>query len=248
MFGFLKKLVGKEEEQAPTKVHYVFEAEDEGLSENEHIRIQLNNNLPVTVMSKDGETLCEGCIIKNMGFSMVIGRLPGTLRLATLDEGMPVTVMAYNVDSEAMRLNARVRQSSALNLSLTQLEQVDRTTRRGAHRLPVNRPAQLFVIDNGKESEETSCTIIDISMTGACIQTDYKLVVGDIVRVRFELMDKDGVNSSRAEVTWVTSRDGVVFNCGLLFEEMEGWKKKYLRDSIDELQKRLEHGIITTKS
>ena len=244
MLEFLNRLFHRGEEEAvPTpEEHEEVDWEDSVLVGGS-IRMRLNTNMPVTILGEAGEHLCTSRMLKSTGSSMVLGRLPGEIKLPSLNAGQSVTVSAFNIDSETIRLSAKVKEATAVSIVLYQLEQIDHITHRGASRLPVNRAGEIFVVTNGKEHGDISCKVVDISMTGACIETTYKFAVGDSLRLRFELMQGDGVNSAHAEVVWSKDKGDSLYHYGLLFEELDGWKKKYLRQSIDELQRSLERSV-----
>lgn len=221
------------------------EAERDGeVSLSGNVNMRLNANLPVSILSDDGSTICKCRITKSTSGTLVLGRLPGELKLPKFDAGQEVLIMAYNIDLEAVRMRAVAAESTIIQLALRQMHQVDHRTHRSAARLPVNRGGTIVLRHKGRGDENIPCNIVDISMTGAHIESEYEMCVGDNILVRFEVFKDDGALSAAAEVVWATSRDGESYSYGLLFAEMDGWKRRYLQQSLDDLKTRLER---TTK-
>lgn len=207
------------------------------------INSRLNTRLPVQVIDLKGNVMCTCKVQESKPTQLTLGRLPGELKIPTFEIGQEITLQAHNLDLESVRLSARVVESSIMILIVRNISQVDQVTRRQKPRLPVGRMASLVIPHKGRKDEEIPCTLEDVSITGAAIQTDYELSIGDVVRIRFEVFKDDGVTSCNSQVVWARSKDGSKHTYGLLFEEMDGWKRRYLEQSLRDLTTQLERTV-----
>ena len=201
---------------------------------------RLNEKMPVSILAEDGKVLFSGRIVKGSQVRLEIGRLAGALSLKSLTVGSHITFMAYNVDLVKVRVDATVDASTATCLVLRDWELRYTPAHRSAPRLPMNMPAKMYALTDSRLNESKDCTILDLSLTGACIRTLESLTVGDQFKLRFEVFKGDGVNTCHAQVVWVKSEDGINFTYGLLFAELERWRRRNLEGSLEDLLRQLE--------
>ena len=201
---------------------------------------RLNEKMPINILTDGDEVLFSGRIVKGSQSCLELGRLPGALSFKILDTGSTVTFMAYNVDLIKVRVRATVSESTATRLILKEWGLQETPAKRGAPRLPMNMQAKMYALEDVRMTEGHDCTITDLSLTGACITSTEELAVGDQFRLRFEVFKGDGANTCHAQVVWMKSTDGLNFTYGLLFAELDRWKRHNLEMSLEDLLRQLE--------
>lgn len=235
MFGFLFRK--KDVSQPPAKPP----VEDEIIPQSEVIVTRrLNNGLPVEVLLPDGTGSFQGRITSENNLSLIIGRLPGEMTLRQLEKGVVVTILAYNSDLEHVRITATVVDSTTLRLVLRGWVLEDNRSKRTSKRLPLEIPGKLYGLEDTRMLHPKECVVLDLSETGARIQSLEKLQTGDAIRLQLEVFKGDGLVSMPSQVVWVAATDLPSSEYGLVFAEMEQRKVRDLRNSLKELEQQLK--------
>lgn len=136
-------------------------------------------------------------------------------------------------------LEAVVRESTRLFLIVDNLALVAGDGNRTSYRHGIWRDAELFDVENERLREVARpCRLMNVSMTGACVQTETAYAPGKKLRLRVELFEKAGYISFVSEIVRVKSLPDGRFEYGLLFEELTREKRRYLEDDLRTLQER----------
>lgn len=169
-------------------------------------------------------------------------RCEGEISLPSLQPGDVIHVQGCGEGSESFTLSTHVFQASRLNIRLRDLALVVDRNSREAPRFFVGRPAEISnqSLLNYKgpvkfKPEPDICYLVDISMTGARVQSDRQYSDNEIVRLRVELYPNAGKISFMLQVIRAVDLEDGKFEYGMLFEELPRAKRLYLAEDLRHL-------------
>lgn len=239
MFKFLFNRSKKEApKEAPKQ-----EEEDLSVQTEVLVRRRLDPNMPVDITVPDTGVSFHGRIIEENNLRLIIGRLPGDMSLQVVPTGTEIELSAYNTDMEHVRVTATVIDSTVLRMVVRNWVLEEDRSKRLTKRYPLSVHGNLYDLDDTKMSHPKDCVVLDISETGAKISTNEVYGTGDQLRLQLEILKGDGLISMPSQVLWVKSSDGVNYECGLVFAELEKCKLRDLRESLRLLQQKITSGV-----
>ena len=104
-------------------------------------------------------------------------------------------------------------------------------------RYPLSPPAHIYAMEDRSLQKPQECKLLDISVSGACIVSSYDYAVGDLVRLRVELVKGGGYTSYHSEVVRMrTLPNGGGKEYGLLFAQLDKRKMAELLRDIETIQ------------
>lgn len=236
MFHFFSKW-RREKSQSETPAPAAETEVEHGIST--FVKGRLNDGMPVDILDDDGSVLCSGRIVQGSYSVLTLGRLPGGLGFKRLEIGREVMLLAYNVDMIRVRLTAHVMESTATRIMFNDWALCDSTSNREDPRIPLDIAGEIFDRKDYRHQAIRRCRIVDLSLSGARLQSIEQFDAGDEFQLRFEVLKNDGKITCYSQVVWVTSKDGTNFEYGILFAEMERWKRHALEESLKTLQTEL---------
>ncbi len=221
----------------PNKPSTLFEDENLSAQGNRPLRYpKLFKGAPLDVLDEYGNLIFSGRLMAFSSYELRIERLPNQLAFPELQKGVIVGIRGYTDETEPFELHCVVKQSSRILFSVEHLTLVDANNRRGSFRQPIGMPAEVFDVDGRKSDFSQPCFLIDISMTGACISSEYVYMEGQEMRLRVELYKNAGCISFTSQVVWAKQLDDGKFKYGLLFAQLPAQKARYLEEDIKAVQ------------
>lgn len=116
-------------------------------------------------------------------------RLPGWLSFDTCPAGSTVFVRGYNRRMQSFNLKATVVESSRIVMKVADMVVEYTPNLRKNFRLPINGTASIFREDDERFSRPEQCLLVDLSIGGACIESEYVHAEEEVVLLRFKLDD-----------------------------------------------------------
>lgn len=233
--NLFKRKKGQQDTSAEKQTEVPFEYEDSTI-----VTRRLDRNMPVELITDEESTVPHKArIFDENNLALTIGRLTGELSLPLYERGENITLFAYNRDGEHIRIHAVVAASSITTLVLRSWVLDTHLSKRGKSRYPLSVEGKLYGLEDTRMTCGAPCTVLDISESGARINTKEALATGDTVRLQLEILKGDGRVSMPCQVVWVTSKDGTELECGLVFAELEKYKMRDLRLSLKDLKEQI---------
>lgn len=228
LFWRRKKSVFVDEEDAPEEELVL----DAGTKLLPPVRRRLDTDMPVEVLGRNAEVLFNARIIAGNDVRLTLGRLPGALSFKPLVVDEPVVLKAYDTTQEHVHVHGTILKSSVTEIVIRDWSIGERITNRDGARLPLSVPGQLYELSDKYRKHPRECFLSDLSLSGARISTSEELAVGDEFNLNFEVLKDDGRITCHAQVVWVTVVDMNLYEYGLLFAQLEGWRAHSLEESF----------------
>lgn len=195
----------------------------------------LRREMAVEILGEDEEVELSGVITEVNRGEMTLGRHPGGLSFKIYEEGTNVTVQGRDSKLEQFYLRAVVAESSRIHIKLKDLEQETRENLRDNFRLAVNTPISIYSYADERMLRPEECTLVDISVGGCCISSEYLHGEGEVLRLKIKLKDYATMNLV-GEIIRVTEHKRNDIRCGILFAELTKDENEALTKMLFNLQ------------
>lgn len=195
---------------------------------------------PIDIAQEQGDYIFTGRLVYFDVHSMRLERLPGELTLPTLEEGTRIRMRGYSDTMEPFEMTGVVRTSTRIFLGISELDLAADNIRRAHHRQPINLPAEVYALEGRHKDAPQECTLVNISMNGACIVSKHAYAMDQKIRLRVELYKKAGCISFVSQVIRIRELPDGTREYGLLFEQLTHDKMRYLQEDIQEVQDRIK--------
>ena len=196
---------------------------------------ELFTGMRLDVMTKEGEPLLSGRITEIAPESLTMGRLPGELSFKTTNLGVSVSLSGYDKRLIPICLSGTVQESSRTVFKLKNLKVEHHSENRDTFRLPVSAPVSLYRPDDERQRNPESCTLINISPGGCCVQSEYIHMEDEVVRIRVKLEDYAPLSFLGQIVRCVEHAPGQ-FWYGILFAQLTEQEISSLNKTLYNLQ------------
>lgn len=150
---------------------------------------ELLKGMSLDIVTTEGTELLTGQVSEFSSGRLTLERLPGWLSFDTVAVGSKVFVRGYNRRMQSFNLSATVSESTRVLFRVRDLKVEEVPNQRASFRLPVNSKASLFRSDDERFSRPETCTLVDISTGGACVESEYVHPEDEVVFLRFKLDD-----------------------------------------------------------
>ena len=195
----------------------------------------LRREMPVEVLGEDDQVIISGLITEFKNREITLGRHPGGLSFKICEPGTNVVVQGRDSKMEQFYLRAVVAESSRIHIKLTDLEQEERENLRDTFRLAVNVPVSVYSYADERMLRPEECTLVDISVGGCCISSEYLHGEGEVLRLRIKLEDYAPMDFV-GEIIRVTEHRRNDIRCGILFAQLTEEEHETLTKMLFNLQ------------
>ena len=193
----------------------------------------LYKNAPLVLLTPDGNVIGRVRLDDFSTTHLNLVRLPGEFMMPEVEVDSKILASGETGDGEVFTLETRVQEASKLYIRLVDLALVEHPSRRMHPRYIINRQAEVTNLDNPKLAKTPQpCELVDISMSGAKIISNYEYSVGRDLRLRVELYDKAGQISFVSQVLRAKPLDEHRTEYGLIFAELTQMQRTYLTQDL----------------
>lgn len=199
-----------------------------------------SRNVPLDLLLEDNTLLFSGKLTAFSKEELTIRRIPGTIDFPTLEVGAQVKVRGYNEQLEPYNVRGSVSLSNMVECRVRELELIPYENHRGSFRQVINVPAAFYTMDDTYLNMPQECRILDISVSGARVASSYQYAVGDVLRLRGELVKGSGYMSFTGKVVRVIPNGSGGFEYGVLFAQLKQRQIADLTNDIRQIQKDLQ--------
>ncbi len=235
--GFLSSLFRR-----PDDVEEMEESEEmDGIGEEEQLKpsaskfpkLRVGMDLAVTIHK--GEPLLAGRLTRFSGTELTIERKPGQLSFDTCAIGADVRIRGYGDDAMPFDLKGSVTESSRMKLSVKGLEQIVYDESRNNFRLSLSSPVTLYDPEDAQMKNPEEAELVNISVTGACFQTEYIHCEGEVLRIKFQLQDYIP-RTLLGQIVRVEETPDGKFRYGFLFAQLSDMESNALTRELFNIQ------------
>lgn len=180
---------------------------------------ELVPGMSLDIVTSDGAQLLTGRITRCSEDELTLERLPGWLAFDTCPVGSEVFVRGYNRRMQSFNLRAEVTESGRTVFRVGKMRVEKVPNQRATFRLPVNSDASLFRADDERLARPETCSLIDISTGGACIESEYVHDEDEVVILRFKLDDYPTMTFKGQIIRGSEYKDNL-YRYGVLFAQL----------------------------
>lgn len=192
---------------------------------------KLGVGMQVDIMEESGAPRCSGVIIEYKDREVTLGRNPGALSFKIAEIGSTLFIRGCDSNMTQFYVRSKVVESTRTMMKLGDLEPEVRDNKRKNFRLTLNVPISIYYANDERMERPESCTLVDMSTEGCCIQTEYLHGEGEVLRLKVKL-DEYVAMDFVGEVIRVNDYGANGFQCGILFAQLK-------KDEIESLTKML---------
>lgn len=196
---------------------------------------ELVNGMPLEVSILNGQKLLGGRLTASSPTDLTIERKPGQLSFDTCPAGTAVTVRGLNEEAIPFELKGVVEESTRVRCCVRDLEMLARHEGRANFRVAMNTPATLFYQEDKRFTNPEECILVDISASGACIQSEYIHGEGEALYLKFAL-EEYAPMTLLGEVIRVEEPTAGKFRYGFLFAQLEEQETRALTKQLFNIQ------------
>lgn len=235
IFNIFSRSEDEEEEKAPD-----LELDEEavkplGRQSDSALAGELYEGMRLDVMTKEREPLLSGRVTSRTEDTLTLGRLPGELSFKISTLGKDVSLSGYDKKLLPICLSATVQESTRTSFTVKNIKVERHTENREAFRLPYNSPVSLFRREDEHLKNPEECQLINISIGGCCVQSEYIHMEDEVIRIRVKLDDYAPLTFLGQIVRCVEHAPGV-FWYGVLFAQLTEQEITSLNKTLYNLQ------------
>ena len=204
----------------------------------------LDRGMPVEVMKDFDTILFFGKLIADAADKLTIGQIPEEKVFPICQIGSTVLIRGYDTKINPVLLLGRVESSSWRQCVMRDLERIPFESERKCVRYPMTPPASVCLLDGTELGRPQPCQMLNISMSGACIVSEYTYQAEQSLCLQVKLSnDQKHIGLYPCRRVRATPRSGGWYEYGLLFTEMDADSRNrlecYIQSSQEEIRKRL---------
>lgn len=180
---------------------------------------ELTRGMTINVTLPDGDTLLSGRLVSFSSAGLALERLPRSLSFRTCDKGETVYVRGCNQKLAPFVIQGKVQESTRTLFRMNELKPIPIEEHRDNFRLVLNSSAALYYLTDTRFQNPEECTLVDISVGGACIQSEYLHAEGEALNLKIKLEDYAAMEFL-GEIIRVQELKSGMFQYGFLFAQL----------------------------
>ena len=179
----------------------------------------LNRGMTIRVTLPDGDQLLTGKLTSFTASGLTIGRLPHALSFKTCSKGETVYIRGCNQKLMPFVIQGTVEESTRILFKMKGLKSLPLNEHRDNFRLTLNSPAALYYLTDAHFQNPEACTLLDISVGGARIQSEFLHAEGEVLNLKVKLEDYVSMDFLGEVIRIQELRSGA-FQYGFLFAQL----------------------------
>lgn len=179
----------------------------------------LSRKLSVSVFLKNGRHLFDGRIAEFSEDALSIERLPGQLSLELCEQGDELRIRGLAANGKPYEVMGSVAMSSRILCKLENVTMVLHSENRSSFRLPLDCDISLYEESDLKLERAEICRLVNISVGGACFQSEYVHGTGEVFRMEVRI-EKYAPMVFLGQIIRVDESIPGMFRYGFLFAQL----------------------------
>lgn len=180
---------------------------------------ELNIGMTISVTLPDGDRLLTGKLTAFTSTTLTLERLPHALSFKTCGQGEQVYIRGCNQKLMPFIIEGTVEESSRVLFKMKDLRSLPLNEHRDNFRLVLNTPAFLYYPNDTHFQNPEECTLVDISVGGARLQTEFLHAEGEVLNLKVKLEDYVSMDFLGEVIRIQELRSGA-FQYGFLFAQL----------------------------
>lgn len=204
----------------------------------------LDRGMPVEVMKDFDTVLLFGKLTADTSEKLTIEQIPEEASFPICRIGSTVLVRGYDTQTNPVLLLGKVASSTRTQCVVRGWKRVPFETKRKCVRYPMTPPASVCILDGTELGQPQPCQMLNISMGGACIVSEYTYQAEQTLCLQVELSrEREHTERYPCRMVRATPRGGGWYEYGLLFMEMDVGGRDSLERYIQSSQEKIRNKI-----
>ena len=208
--GFFSSMFGRSGNQMPVQAEPQMPLPD------------LYNGMTLDMETPEGKRLLTGRLA---GYQfgqtqLTLERLPGTFSLEIQEVGSTVVVRGISSSMAQFFLKGTIQESTRTACKLKDVRVKVIAEHRNNFRLQVGIPATMYYPSDQAMENPEQCVLVDISSSGACIESEFLHAEDEVLRLKVKLMDYAPMDFL-GEIIRVLEYEPGKFRYGFLFAQLK---------------------------
>lgn len=196
---------------------------------------KLFEGMKLDVTAKEGDFLFSGKVTKLFRNEMTLNRLPGALSFKVVPLNTELRLNGFDKQMIPISLSATVVESSRTVLTVKNIKVESHEETRDNFRLPYSAPITIYRYDDEQRSRPEDCMLVNISIGGCCIQSDYVHMEDEVIRIHIKLEDYTAMDFV-GQVVRCSNQERGKFTYGILFAQLSEPESMSLSKMLYNLQ------------
>lgn len=197
---------------------------------------ELYEGMTVNIFSDSNEQLLTGRVASFTSSTMDIERLPGGLSFRICEVGSKVSVRGCSRKMMQFSMQATVQESSRVSCKLWNLKMEQHEEHRNNFRLLINTPMSLYYAEDEHFQNPEECMLVDMSIGGVCVQSEFLHGEGEVLRMRIKLEEYAPMEFV-GEVVRVSEPKPGIYQYGILFAQLTKEETESLTRTLYNIQR-----------
>lgn len=197
---------------------------------------ELYEGMTLDVFMENGDPLLTGCVASFTNNSLSMERLPGGLSFQVCELGSTVSIRGCNRKMMQFTLQATVQEASRVAYKFTNLRLDTHEELRNNFRLILNTPISLYYQEDVHFTNPEECTLVNISIGGVCVQSEFLHGEGEVLRMKVKL-EEYAPMEFLGEVVRVSEPKHGIYQYGILFAQLTKDETESLTRTLYNLQR-----------
>lgn len=217
---------------------FLFGSDD--TEENEEVLEEfpsLEKGMALTVTIGRGKLLLSGRLsdFSTKQKTLTIERAPGQLSLNTCEAGTAVMIRGYSYGTTPFDLKGKIKESSRIACTINNLAAVPYDEQRTNFRIDMNVPISMYYQEDEHLQNPESCTLINISTGGACVESEFIHGEGEILRIKVQIGEYVPM-TFLGQIIRVEEHPNKRFRYGILFAQLDDQETTMLTKMLFNIQ------------
>lgn len=197
--------------------------DEESVEEELEALPEIFRGMTLIVETTEGQQVLSGQVSEfdSDDRTLALERLPGGLSFKMREIGS--SVMVRGIDESLMQfyLKATVEESTRTAFRVKDVTLREVPKNRQNFRLEISSPVTMYCrVTEDQFGPPEDCTLVDISIGGACVESEYLHLEDDVVRVKIKLVDYAPMDFI-GEIIRATETKSGKFRYGILFAQLK---------------------------
>jgi len=196
---------------------------------------ELHPGMSLSVTIHKGEPLLAGRLTEHNDKEISIERKPGQLSFATCALGTEACVRGISNASMPFDLKGVVVESTRVKCRIKDLEVIPYNENRVNFRLTLHTPISLYDQNDALLESPEEAELVDISVTGACFQSEYIHGEGEVLKMKVQIEDYVP-RTLLGQIIRVEEAEDNKFRYGFLFAQLNDAETSALTKELFNVQ------------
>jgi len=183
--GFLSSLFGRQDDDEDEEELEEIDSETEGTVSSVCPDLREGTVLQVTI--HNGEPLLTGRVTEFSDTELTLERRPGQFSFNICAVGTDAHLRGYSEKKMPFDLKGVIEESTRMKCRVKKLELIPYSEQRVSFRLTLHSPITLYDQNDAALESPEDAELVDVSITGACFESEFIHGEGEILRMRFQI-------------------------------------------------------------